>query len=164
MSGKHIAGFTGAFKSSALTATGAETVHDSTVAMPFSINGKLYSKSGTNADQTTPTADHNTGAAFLPLVGNAVTGQGCIIVWAYTTAGVVKCMQGPVGDLDSAGSFRHAPSFPHVPDDVCPFAYQVLKHYADASSVIFGTSNWNATGFTNAIVNVMQLPDRPQVA
>jgi hypothetical protein len=64
----------------------------------------------------------------------------------------------------TAGNFRHAPSFPHVPDDVCPFAYQVLKHYSEATSVTFGTSNWNTTGFTNVIVNVMQLPDRPQVS
>jgi hypothetical protein len=47
-----------------------------------------------------------------------------------------------------------------------PFAYQVLKAGATASAtaIVFGTANWNATGFTNAIVNVAYLPLRPQVA
>ena len=161
---RNIVGFTGAFKSSALTATGAETVHDSTVAMPYSINGKLYSKSGTNADQATPTTDYVTGAAFPVLTGTADLGQGAVVVWAYTSDGTVKCVMGPIEDLDSAGTFLRPPSFPHVPDDVCPFAYMVLKHYSEATSVRFGTSNWNTTGFTQAIVNVMQLPDRPQVS
>lgn len=162
---RQLRGFTGAFKSSALTATGTETVHDSTVAMPFSINGKLYSKSGTNADQTTPTTDHNTGANFIGLVGKAVGGQGCVFVWAYNSSGTVKVMQGNVCTLDDAGTFLNEfPQFPFVPDDVCPFAYMVSKHYSEATTFSFGTSNWDTTGYSHAIVNVMQLPDRPQVS
>lgn len=162
---RQLRGFTGAFKSSALTATGTETVHDSTVAMPFSINGKLYSKSGTNADQATPTTDYNTGAAFTGLVGAASAGgQGCIFVWGYNVSGVVKVMQGPVHALDSAGAFYLPPGFPHVPDDICPFAYSVSKNYGQATTFTFGTSNWDASGHSHAIVNVMQLPDRPQTA
>lgn len=161
---RKLRGLTAALGSSALTATGAETVHDSTVAMPFSINGKLYSKSGTNADQATPTTDYVTGTAFPVLTGTATLGQGAVVVWAYNSSGTVKCMMGPIEDLDSAGLFLRPAEFPTVPDDVCPFAYMVLKHYASATSVRFGTSNWNATGFTNAIVNIMQLPDRPQIA
>lgn len=162
---RQLRGFTGAFRSSALTATGAETVHDSTVAMPFSINGKLYSKSGTNADQTTPTLDYNTGAVFNGLVGKASAGgQGCIFVWGYTSGGVVKVVQGPIEALDSAGAFFYPPQFPHVPDDICPFAYSVSKNYGQATTFVFGTSNWNASGHSHAIVNVMQLPDRPQVS
>lgn len=161
---RRIAGLTAAFQSSALTATGAETVHDSTVAMPFCINGKLYAKSGTNVDQTTPTTDHNTGVAFPGLVGKAAGGQGTVVVWAYNSSGTVKCMMGSIETIDADGNFVIPPQFPYVPDDVCPFAYQVLKQQDSATTVVFGTSNWNATGFTNAINNVMQLPDRPQVA
>lgn len=155
---------------SLLTATGAETVHDTTALLNFCINGKAYTKSGTNADQATPTADYNTGAAFPALVGGAsVTGaygSGACVVWAYNSSGTVKCMMGPAQALDSAGAFIVAPQFPAVPDDVCPFAYQILKAGATASAtaIIFGTANWNATGFTQAIVNVLQLPDRPQTA
>ena len=48
-----------------------------------------------------------------------------------------------------------------------PIAYQILKAGATASAtaIVFGTANWNATGFTNAIVNINgTLPERPQVA
>jgi hypothetical protein len=153
-------GLTMAFNSSALTATGAETVHDSTVAMNFCIRGKVYQKSGTNADQATPTTDYGTGLAFPTLTAN----KGSVMVWAYNASGTVKCIMGDITDLDSAGNFVVAPEFPLIPSDVCPFAYQVLKAGSTAGTITFGTSNWNATGFTNAIVNISTLPDRPQVS
>ena len=155
---------------SLLTATGAETVHDTTVLLNFCIDGKAYTKSGTNADQATPTTDYNTGVAFPVLVGGASVagayGNGCVVVWAYNSSGTVKCMMGEHQALDSAGNFKVSPQFPNIPDDVCPFAYQVLKAGATASAtaIVFGTANWNATGFTNAIVNVLVLPSRPQVS
>lgn len=155
---------------SLLTATGAETVHDTTVLLNFCINGKGYTKSGTNADQATPTTDYNTGAAFPVLVGGASVagayGNGCVVVWGYNSSGTVKCMMGGHQALDSAGNFIVAPQFPAVPDDICPFAYQVLKAGATASAtaIIFGTANWNATGYTNAIVNILCMPSRPQVS
>jgi hypothetical protein len=146
--------------SSLLTATGAETVHDTTVLLNFCINGIAYQKSGTNADQTTPTTDYNTGAAFLPITAS----HSCVFVWAYNSSGTAKVMQGPIVDWDGV-AFKQNPSFPSIPDDVCPFAYQIVK---GASTVVgnwdFGTDNWNDTGITSSIKNVMVLPDRPQAA
>lgn len=164
-----INGLTMAHSNSLLTATGAETVHDTTVRLDFSLNGKMYSKSGTNADQTTPTTDYADSTLFSDsskqLVGVASGGgQGTVVVWGYTSAGTVKCMMGSRETLDAAGNFAVAPKFPRIPSDVCPFAYQVLKHYGQGSTVTFGTSNWNTSGFTNAIVNVAVLPDRPQIS
>lgn len=156
--------------SSLLTATGAVTTHDSTVLLNFSIGGKAYTKSGTNATQTTPTTDYITGAAFPPLVGGASVsgayGHGCAVLWAYNSSGAVKCMMGPHVNLDSAGAFTVNPQFPIPPDDVCVFAYQLLKAGATASAtaIVFGTALWNATGFTQVIQNVLVLPDRPQSA
>lgn len=150
---------------SLLTATGAETVHDTTVLLNYCINGKAYTKSGTNADQATPTTDYNTGVAFPGLDGVASGGgEGAVVVWAYNASGTVKCMMGAVGALDSSGNFLVAPQFPLVPDDVCPFAYQVVKNYGQATTFTFGSSNWNASGASNAIVNVLTLPSRPQVS
>jgi hypothetical protein len=152
-----------------LTATGAETVHDTTVAISFVINGKIASKSAIT-DGVTPTTDYNTTAAFPALVGGASVsgayGQGAIVVWGLISGGTVKCVQGVASSLDVNGSFVIAPQFPAVPDTMTPFAYQVLKAgaTASASAIIFGTANWNATGFTNAIVNVAVLPDGPQVS
>lgn len=157
-------GITMAHSNSLLTATGAETVHDTTVRLDFSIGGKMYSKSGTNVDAATPTTDYNTGAAFTGLVGTTTTGQGCIFVWAYNSSGTVKAMQGPIEDVDAAGNFVMYPEFPPVPDDVCPFAYSVSKYYGTAGTFTFGTSNWNASGHTHTIVNVACLPDRPAIS
>ena len=152
-----------------LTATGAETLHDTTVTINYVINGKIATKTAIT-DGATPTTDYVTGAAFPSLVGGAsvagANGHGCIVVWGLVAGGTVKCIMGPHEALDASGKFVNAPQFPPIPSEFCPFAYQVLKAGATASAttVIFGTANWNATGFTNAIVNVAALPARPQVA
>jgi hypothetical protein len=154
-------GLTACFTSSLLTATGTETVHDSTVLLQFCINGKAYTKSGTNADQTTPITDAVTGSAFSTFAAN----QGTVVVWCYDSTGTVKCVMGKVQSLDAVtGQFLIAPEFPLIPDTLCPFAYQVLKADSTAGTIAFGTSNWDATGFTNVIQNVSTLPSRPQVA
>ena len=152
-----------------LTATGAETVYDTTVTINYVVNGKIATKTAIT-DGATVTTDYNTGAAFPALVGGASVsgayGQGAIVVWGLIAGGTVKCVQGAASALDAGGSFVLAPQFPAVPDTMTPFAYQVLKAgaTASASAIIFGTANWNATGFTNAIVNVAVLPDGPQVS
>jgi hypothetical protein len=145
------------FPSGLLTCTGAETVYDTTVAITSCINGKLTPRAAVT-DGATPTTDAVTGAAFRPLTAN----RGCVIVWALEGS-TVRCMQGPIEVLDG-GVFQIAPKFPNVPDTMAPFAYQVLKAGATAGTITFGSSNWNATGFTNVIQNVAVLPDRPQVA
>lgn len=147
--------------SSLLTATGAETVHDTTVLLNYAIKGKAYQKSGTNADQTTPTTDTNTGAAFLPITAS----HACCFVWCYDSSGAVKVMQGPIVDWDGV-AFRVLPAFPDVDHDTyCPFAYMIVKGGSTVSgNWAFGSSNWNATGITLAIQNVMTLPGRPQSA
>lgn len=152
-----------------LTATGAETVHDTTVTINYVIDGKIATKTAIT-DGATPTTDYVTGAAFPALVGGAsvanTPGTGCVVVWGLIAGGTVKCVMGPHERLDMQGNFVRAPQFPVVPKELVPFAYQVLKAGATASAtaIIFGTANWNATGFTNAIVNVAYLPSRPQVA
>jgi hypothetical protein len=156
------------FPSGLLTATGGETVYDTTVAITSCIDGKLTPRAAVT-DGVTPTADFVTGLAFPPLVGGAsvanTPGNGCIVVWALQGS-TVRCMMGRHERLDMAGNFVNAPQFPTVPASVAPFAYQVLKAGATASAtaIVFGTANWNATGFTNVIQNVAVLPSRPQIA
>lgn len=152
-----------------LTATGAETLHDTTVTINYVIDGKIRTKTAIT-DGATPTTDIVTGLAFPLLTGGGsvanVPGEGAIVVWGLNAAGAVKCAQGAIEKLDMAGNFVRYPQFPTIPDDFCPFAYQVLKAGATASAagIRFGTSNWNATGFTNVIQNVAFLPSRPQVS
>lgn len=141
-----------------LTATGPETVHDTTVAISYCINGKAYSKAAIT-DGATPTTDFNTSAAFTALTAD----KGCVFVWGLNSAGAVKVVQGPIENMDGdTDLFKVSPQFPDIPDTITPFAYQVITLDGTASSWTFGSSNWNATGVTSAIQNVMVLPDRPQ--
>lgn len=154
-------GMTGAFTNGLLTATGAETVHDTTVTIHFAIGGKMYSKTAIT-DGTTPTTDHNKSAAFTGLVGTATSGQACVFVWGLNSSGAVKVCQGPIVATDASGNLEDPGLFfPSIKDDIAPFAYMVSKHYGQASTWTFGSSNWNVSGFNNTIVNVAQLPDRP---
>ena len=150
-----------------VTGGAATTVATTGIVTPV-LDGKFDSTLATGAGQATPTTDATTAAAFPVLVGgNSVAntpGQGAVVVWGVI-AGVLKASQGPIEKLDMLGSFINAPQFPSLPSTMIPFAYQVLKAGATAGLTIqFGTSNWNATGFTNTIVNIFQIPSRPQVS
>ena len=155
---------TAAFSSGLLTATGAVTTYDTTVTIQFAIAGKMGTARAAVTEGTGLLVDGN-GRTLTTLVGTATGGQGCVLVWCLTAAGTVKLFQGPIRTLDAAGVFLTAPDFPAINlDTYCPFAYQVLKHTAQASTITIGTSNWNASGFTNVIKNVSQLPARPQIS
>lgn len=166
-----VRGLNMATTSGLLTATGGVTTYDTTVTIQYMINGKFETAKTAVTTGTTPTTDYVTSAAFPLLIGGGsvanTPGQGAVVVWGLIAGGTVVCMQGPICNLDMQGKFKHdGPEFPTVPSNVTPFAYQVLKAgaTASASGIRFGTSNWNATGFTNAIRNVGVLPNRPQVA
>ena len=111
-------------------------------------------------DGATVLVDGNTGLAFTGLAAS----QGCALTWALNAAGTVSVYQGSVTALDSANAFEIAPVSGSTPDTVVPFAYQILKNSSAGSAVVIGTTNWNAAGFTNAIVNVFVMPNRPQEA
>lgn len=151
-----------------LTATGSETVYDTTVAIQFCVDGKGFSKA-TVANGVTPVVDGN-GDAFPALAvtnsDGSISGKGACILWCLDAAGTVVCFQSPVEALDGLTTdFLHTPEFPSIPDTVTPFAYQILKQATDGSTAdtaTFGTSNWDATRFTNVIVDVMTLPRRTQ--
>jgi len=150
-----------------LTATGAETVHDTTVTIAFSIEGKAYTKTAIT-DGATPTTDAVTGSAFVALqgAGSSAGGKGCAFVWCLDSSGNVKVAQGPVVDVDSTGAFAPvgAPQLPALPSNLTPFAYSISKHYGVSTTFTFGTDNWNKSGHTHAIQNVHVLPRRPQAS
>jgi hypothetical protein len=156
--------------SNGLLVAGTTSTLTTTVTIIPVLDGKFQTTLAAITNQAHPTTDFNTGAAFVAMVGgNSVAntpGQGCIVVYGLS-AGVVKAVQGPIKALDMQGNFSNgqAPDFPAIPANFVPFAYVVMKAGATAGlSIIVGTSNWNATGFTQAFVNVYQLPSRVQVA
>jgi hypothetical protein len=152
-----------------LLVTGTGSSITTTVTSSHACNGKEQIGQTALTNAVTPVLDFNTGLAFPALVGTATAGQGTVVVYGYLEGGAdgiasVKCMMGSIETLDTAGAFTRPPQFPLIPNNVTPFAYQVLKQFASATSVTFGTSAWAATGYTNAIVRCKQLPLQPQVA
>jgi hypothetical protein len=141
-----------------LTATGAETVYDTTATIQFCINGKAATKAAVT-DGATPVIDGVTGVAPPVLTANMAR----MAVWCLNASGAVSVVHG--GNVAWDGSAAAPmPPFPYIPDDRTPFAYQFLKAGSTAGTITFGTSNWNATGFTNAIQNVLVLPEHPQIS
>ena len=153
MDKKFLAGLTACFNSGLLTATGAETVYDTTVAIPYCIDGKSASKAAVT-DGVTPTTDIITGAAIT-----LTASQARCVAWCLVSGGTVRCIAGPVVSWD--GATGTAVPFPDIPEGYAVFAGQVLKAASNAGTITFGSSNWNATGFTNAITNLSTLPARP---
>ena len=142
-------------------AAGTTTTISTTGTTTYAIKGKAYTKSAiTNG--ATPTTDGATGSAFTGITAN----QGTVVVVGLDSSGNIKAMQGSVESLDSSGSFIKAPQFPVIPDTVCPIGYIVLKGGSTLSGTwTFGSSNLSGvTGMTYTFVDVVTLPERPQVS
>ena len=142
-------------------AAGTTTTISTTGTTIFGIRGKAYSKAAiTNG--ATPTTDAATGLAFPPLSAN----NGTIVVIGLDASGNVKAVQGSIQALDVSGNFILAPQLPAVPDTICPIGYIVLKGGSTlVGTWTFGTNNLSSvTGMTYTFVDVIGLPDRPQVA
>lgn len=144
-------------------AAGTTSTLSTTNAVNYCIKGKAYTKAALS-NTATPTTDFATGAAFTGVVAN----KGSVFAVGLNTSGTLKAVQGTITDLDSAGKFVNAPQFGPMPDNFCPFGYIVIKAGSTANATtgwVFGTSNMaSVTGITYTFVDVMVLPDRPQVA
>lgn len=142
-----------------LALSGAVNTHTTTATINYAIDGVLRQKTSITGG-TTPTTDANTGLAFPALT----TSKGTVVVWGLNAAGSVRLAQGTIESLDAGNAFVRAPQFPAIPTDFVPFAYSVLKLSSAGTTVTVGTSNWNATGFTNSTKDVAYLPSRPVVS
>ena len=140
-----------------LTATGAETVYDTTVVINYVLGGVIRQKAAVT-DGATPTTDGVSGAAITLTASKAR-----MVVWCLDSTGTVKVVAGTIVDWDGT-AFQTPPPMPDIPDTLVPFATQMLKASSAAGTLTFGTSNWNATGFTNSIQNVAVLPSRPRTS
>lgn len=147
----------------ATLAAGSTTTLSSTGTLAFAIRGKAYSHAALS-NTATPTTDWSTLAAFLGVKAN----KGSVFVVGYNANGDLKAVQGSIEDLDSSGAFINAPQFGGLPLDFCPIGYIVIKAGSTADAVtgwVFGSSNMAAvTGITYTFVDVVGLPDRPQIS
>jgi hypothetical protein len=126
----------------------------------FCIKGKAYSKAGVS-NEATPTTDYVTGVAFLPI---AVNKAGAFVI-CRDSSGNLKVVQGQIVDYTDDGVFKVAPQFPVIPNDLCPIGYELVKVISTGSTWTFGASNQaSQTGITKVLVDLMGLPDRPQVS
>lgn len=144
-------------------AAGTTTTLSNTGAIPYCIRGKAYSKAAM-ANAATPTIDAATGKAFQ----GVKAGNGSIFLVGLTAAGALAAVQGTIEPLNAAGAFINAPQIGAPPNDFCPIGYLVIKAGATADAVTgwtFGVSNMSGvTGVTYTFVDLMTLPDRPQVS
>lgn len=144
-------------------AAGTTTTLSTTGTTTYAIRGKAYTKAAiTNG--ATPTTDAATGAAFVPVPAN----YGSVFMVGLNAAGSLLCVQGSVTPLDNTGAFINAPNFGALPTDFCPIGYIVIKAGSTASSSpgwTFGSSNMSGvTGITYTFVDVVGVPDRPQIS
>lgn len=155
-------------------AAGTTTTLSTTATVTFAIRGKAYSKTAiTNG--ATPTTDYATGAAFAPVLANF----GSVFSVGFDRSGNLKVIQGTVVPLDTVsvpGAFINAPQFGSMgpqgsgttDNDFCPIGYILIQAGATANNTtgwIFGSSNLSSvTGITYTFVDVLTLPDRPQIS
>lgn len=141
-------------------AVGTTTTISTGKAVDYAIRSKAYTRAALG-NAATPTTDAATGNAFPSISRN----QGTVVVIGLDAAGNVRAMQGTTAPLDGGGAFATAPQFPVVPDWICPIGYFLVR--ADntfTGSWTFGGSNFaGITGLTATPVNVVHMPDRPQI-
>lgn len=151
---------------SAAMVAGTTSTYTTTVTTAGCINGKFMTTLGAQTNTATPTTDATTGAAFVAMTPN----NCCALVFGQTLAGAIAMCQGPiiptnVGVTTTVGSFVRAPQFPDLPDNFCPLAYTIVRTAPSAAAWTPGTSSWTASGVSaTTFQNVMQLPNRPQIA
>ena len=150
-------GITACFSDALVTAQGSEALNDS-AAVVYSVNGKMDSLAA-QSSATAIALDAN-GDAFVSIAAS----EGCVLVWGVLLGGtVMSIMQSEIKKLDTDTDDWFSggiPQYPPLPDNFCPMAYQVLKNAAGNSAFAIGVTNWDQ--ITDLIVNVSQLPDRPQ--
>lgn len=152
--------FGGSFVTGAhpVLSTGTTSSYSTAAILTFSVNGFRGTPLAAQTNAASPTVDFATNAPIT--LGPS---QSRCVVWAINQAGTVACFAGPVVDYTNA-VYTVPPQFPPIPDTHVPFAYQLLRTAANSGTITFGSTAWNATGYTNVIGNVYVLPDRPQVS
>ena len=155
-----IEGLTMAMGKAGVVADDGATTYDIATAIDFCVDGKAFTKA-TVSNGATPVLDGTTGVAFTAVLPD----QACILVMALDAAGAVSVHQGPIVTVDGdSDELDFAAQLPLVDTSLyCPFAY--IKYQTAGTSAAAGlkpgTDNWNATGLTSTVVDLIAYPARP---
>lgn len=140
---------------------GTTTTITTTVALMYSILGKLYTKAALT-NEATPTTDVNTGATFVGITAN----NGTAYILGINAAGAIVAAEASIEALDVQGNFIRAPHLPPLSDTYAPWGMIVVKGASNLSGTWrLGASNLSAvTGMTYSFSDLNTYPHRPVVA
>lgn len=149
----------------AAIAAGTTSTYSTTGTTTYAIKGKAFSTAA-KANVATPTINSGTASAF-----NAqAIGTAAAYVFGFDASGTLRVSQGGIENLDAAGNFINSPQFGAIPDTICPIGYLLVRLAPSTATVpsvaawTFGANNLSAvTGVTYTFVDVVTLPDRPQI-
>ncbi len=152
------AGKTGVLNKAGLAISGGNTTYDTANTVQYQIAGRSYAKTAVTGG-TTPVVDVRTGLAFNALTAN----KGCVLWFGFDASGNPKVAQSEIKDLDSSGNFLVYPQIPHVLNSAMAiFGYAIVKGGSTlASAWLPGTNNWNTTGITVSVVDIIDGPAQP---
>ena len=159
MQNVEFAGMNFTTNSGGLTAGTTDTQYNVATAIYCCINGQAY-QFATKSSQEVPDTDAVTGAAFTAQAANTA----CVYLFCSNAALAVKVIQGNIVTTTALNTYKDAlPQFPAVPNTLVPFGYSVVQNGSTGSSWILGTGQWSATGITHLEVDILTMPDRPQL-
>lgn len=159
MQNSELSGINLSLANTVTVATAAAATLATTNATVAVVNGAFTTALGSGAGKALSLVGTD-GVTAKAAVALAVS-QACVIVNCVNAAGQMKNVQGPVVNLDAAGALTSALPFPQIPDNLTPFSYLVVKAGSTSSGFTPGVTNWDATGITTTVSNVMVLPSRP---
>jgi hypothetical protein len=161
-------GATFALASGALAAgTNAGTVK-TTVAIPFALDGQLYSKAITDNISIAyvgpevyqaPTGVGASNGSFTGGVGGATR----LYLLCFNAAGTVSVTPGKIVNTADLSAGRVSLDFPDAPYNQCPFGAVRIAVTANTSFVP-GTTALNAAGVTATYLNLAGVPGSPLTA
>lgn len=162
-------GFTAALASGALAnGTNSGTIK-TTVAVPYALDGRFYSKAITDniaISYTGPTV-YQAAAGGVQAVNGSFTGgvNGSTRLYLLTldASGNVGILPGQIVDSAELAAGRVALQFPDCPNGVCPFGAMRVALTA-GTAFVPGTTALGASGVTTSFINLADVPANPLTA
>lgn len=162
-------GFTAALASGALAAGTTTGTIKTTVAVPYALDGRFYSKSITDniaLSYSGPTVYQAAAGGVQSVTGNfsgGVNGSTRIYGLFLDASGNVSVIPGAIVDSGELAAGRAALAFPDAPAGVCPFGAMRVALTA-GTQFILGTTASNASGVTTTFYNLADIPANPLTA